>query len=868
MHTEAAKEYLEQGISVIPVNTTKVPALPGWKDYQEQAMPLEDVARLFSTAPGIAVIAGKVSKGLEVIDVDTKNDLTGSLGADFLQLLEDNLPPEQYQALRQVRTPSGGYHLLYRCQEPAGNTKLASRPTTAQEQEHNPKEKVRGLIETRGERGYALAPPTANYTHTAGPKEPGRITEEARQIIWSIARSFNQVEEPKASPRTTPAYQALAAPGSNPFTEYNTRADAVQLLEQHGWKVVSQHGPRVNLKRPGQSDTKTSGNYHTEHRKLYVFSTSTEFTPEKTYSPADIFTLLECQGDTKLAYKRLLELGYGSPHTPGGYRPTQTLLEQVTVNTVNSGNSTPLAEPGQQLKVESLEGHQVLEIQSPGPQAYPETLQALAVLEQAEQVQRIYIREEGQQYSVGTYKLQQIATAYTGEELTPQEVDSLLDKVVNLAASLEPIDRAIVLQQFLSWEGVQQLGITQQSLEETVQKIQQRAAQVKQQQTIERAVIDSQELLAQGKVQDAIKHLQQKAREALAVTRAADFSRLLQPTTREQIMAWSQAQPGAIDTGFIWKKEPLELPGGALTVIAAATNHGKTAALINIALNALEKHQDKSVLFLTYEQSDMEILQLFLNTYADMYISQRNRRSIKSYYAGGGSLDMIDKESRQEFKHKEQEFYKQYIEPGRLLVKYPEYDTTSLTALLRYAKKQNPSLGAVFLDYFQLLKMAPGEVKRNGSRQEELKEICLQLKDAAIDTGLPVILAAQFNREVTAPHHLHPTNIADAADIERIANTLLGLWNYGKQVDTKAFKNKEEAEEYNRKLGRYKKCIEVQLLKSRDMATGGEPAIWEYNGNTGKLTHEEQEEEQEGPGPIRTMQEARQQLTKLNPPTA
>ena len=87
MHTEAAKEYLEQGISVIPVNTTKVPALLGWKDYQEQAMPLEDVARLFSTAPGIAVIAGKVSKGLEVIDVDTKNDLTGSLGPDFLQLL-------------------------------------------------------------------------------------------------------------------------------------------------------------------------------------------------------------------------------------------------------------------------------------------------------------------------------------------------------------------------------------------------------------------------------------------------------------------------------------------------------------------------------------------------------------------------------------------------------------------------------------------------------------------------------------------------------------------------------------------------------------------------------------------------------------
>ena len=162
--------------------------------------------------------------------------------------------------------------------------------------------------------------------------------------------------------------------------------------------------------------------------------------------------------------------------------------------------------------------------------------------------------------------------------------------------------------------------------------------------------------------------------------------------------------------------------------------------------------------------------------------------------------------------------------------------------------------------------MPPGEVKRNGSRQEELKEICLQLKDAAIDTGLPIILAAQFNREVTAPHHLHPTNIADAADIERIANTLLGLWNYGKLPDPTKF-TKQEASDYNAKLNKYKKCIEVQLLKSRDMATGGEPAIWEYNGNTGKLTHQEQEEEQETPR-IRTMQEALQnELTKLNPPT-
>jgi len=38
--------------------------------------------------------------------------------------------------------------------------------------------------------------------------------------------------------------------------------------------------------------------------------------------------------------------------------------------------------------------------------------------------------------------------------------------------------------------------------------------------------------------------------------------------------------------------------------------------------------------------------------------------------------------------------------------------------------------------------------KKNIQRQEELKQICLMLKDCAVDTGLPVLLAAQFNRTV------------------------------------------------------------------------------------------------------------------------
>ena len=863
---EAAKRYLEQGLSVIPTGKDKSPTIKTWKEYQTQAMKLEEAQELFKGAQAIAVLGGTASQGLEVVDVDTKNDLIGTLGADLLQLLQDNLEPQQYQAIKRVSTPSGGHHLYYRCKEGAANSKLASRPTTQEERAKNPKEKQRVLIETRGNNGYVLAPPSPGYIHTAGPEVPGEITPETRQAIWAIAQSFNEVQEPEATPRYTAPTGAAAEPGSSPFKDYNSRGDAVALLGRNGWRVVSQQGDRINLKRPGDTQAKTSGNYHLGHRKLWVFSTSTEFNPEKSYSPADVYTLLECQGDTKLAYRRLLEQGYGTASPVGGYRPSQVSLEQVTV--VNTVNSASLAEPGAQLKVEQLEGLQEVEIQSPGPQAYQEVIRALQVLRQGEQLQKIYIREDGHQYSVWEYRLQRIASTYADTDLEPSQRDNLLEDIVTLGSSLEPLERALLVKQFLTWEGVQEMGITQEALDETISSLSKKADQKRQQDKLARALYDSQQLLDQGKPQEAIKALQKGTKEAQGVDRAAQYSRLLEPNNEAEVIAWSKVQPGGVDSGYAWKGEPLVLPGGAITVIAAATNHGKTAVLINLALNALEIHQDKSVLFLTYEESDKQILQYALNTYLDMpELSANNRKTLRSYFSGDAQY--IARAAREEFNHKKEQFFRELITPGRLLIKYPELDSQGLGEFIQYAKKKNPSLGAVYVDYFQLLKLAPGEAKRNGSRQEELKEICLQLKDTAVETGLPIILAAQFNREVAGPHLVHPTNIGEAGDIERIVNTLLGIWNYGKAPDAAKF-NKEQASDYNKKKQRYNKCLEVQLLKSRELPTGG-CVYWDFSGNTGKITHREQEEEVEPMQVITNKQKATgvsaADFLKLNKPT-
>jgi hypothetical protein len=58
--------------------------------------------------------------------------------------------------------------LYYRCDVIEGNQKLAQRPATAEEVKENPNEKVLVLIETRGEGGYVVAPPTDGYKLSAG----------------------------------------------------------------------------------------------------------------------------------------------------------------------------------------------------------------------------------------------------------------------------------------------------------------------------------------------------------------------------------------------------------------------------------------------------------------------------------------------------------------------------------------------------------------------------------------------------------------------------------------------------------------------------------------------------------------------------
>ena len=311
---KAAGKYHLSGLSVIPVGEDKRPrtspdAQPYvWKEHQHVLIP--PMPSIFGKAWGIGIVCGAVSGNLECIDVDSKYDLTGKLMENFVALIRDN-SPGTYEKLVVEGSPSGGWHLVYRAPvDIAGNKKLASRPTTDEERAANPKDKRRVLIETRGEGGYFACAPTPGYKLRRGDFENVPIiTAEEREIILACARSFNEVydQAPEKKPVTTQTHGS----GLSPFEDYNQNGDPHELLEAEGWTLKRQiAGKKFYYLRPG-GEQNWSAEWDSDKRLFYVWTSSTEFVPEKAYNLAQVASILKFHGDYSEAAKWMLKMGFG-----------------------------------------------------------------------------------------------------------------------------------------------------------------------------------------------------------------------------------------------------------------------------------------------------------------------------------------------------------------------------------------------------------------------------------------------------------------------------------------------------------------------------------------------------------------------------
>ncbi len=304
-------ELIEQGYSVIPVHedgpSAKRP-FTGWKKFQDQLVtPAElwhQMAERFHTN-AIAMLCGKVSGNLELIDIDVKHKegIAALLFRDIQELF-----PNLWERLRIHKSPSGGYHIPYRIidNNPGKNTKLAGRLSTQEELKHKP-EKEKYFLETRGEGGYFVAPPSLGYSVYKIQPIP-YLTWQERNDLFALCRQYNEVikaEKPPTPKRIDDYYD------ENPFDHFSKSQAGQDILLSHGWKANGHNASFLWFTRPGSKSGERHASFIRNKNLFWFWTTNEQFNNSKCYSPANVLNILDHTGDWKATHRALVAAGYG-----------------------------------------------------------------------------------------------------------------------------------------------------------------------------------------------------------------------------------------------------------------------------------------------------------------------------------------------------------------------------------------------------------------------------------------------------------------------------------------------------------------------------------------------------------------------------
>jgi len=254
---------------------------------------------------------------LELLDFD----LAGQAFEPWQALVRETAPT-LLDRLVIERSPSGGWHVVYRCQSPvSGNQVLTQRieytstadMVTIAGKTYKPRQDAQGrwyvlltLIETRGEGGLFLCAPSQGYELVQGDfTNLPVLSGEERESLFVAARSLNQYW-----PSPVNGNESATSGDNLPGRDFNRRGDISELLRKHGW-TLARTGSNGNLywRRPGKSDGWSAT---LKDRVFYCFSSNADpFEERKAYSPFAVYALLEHSGDYRAAASALRAQGFG-----------------------------------------------------------------------------------------------------------------------------------------------------------------------------------------------------------------------------------------------------------------------------------------------------------------------------------------------------------------------------------------------------------------------------------------------------------------------------------------------------------------------------------------------------------------------------
>jgi hypothetical protein len=293
------------------VRGEKRPAVKNWQRLGSEPISWADTEQMFNETDSIGIVCGY--DGLEVLDIDAKH-FDGDELTEFTAMLDEAAPGLRDKMTIQ-HTRSGGQHWIYKCDAVEGNQKLARNlagETT---------------FETRGTGGQIVVFPSPGYRMASKITMVQRITPAERDVLFRCARSVTKTIEVVS--RATAQKVAADADDKTPWGEFRNTHTALEILESNGWRVVGRNAKYTYLKRPGDTDAKTSGVIFNDTGLFWPWTTSTQFDAERPYDAFQCFVVLECNGDFDSAYQQLRARGYGATYTIED-KPEPTIAGELT----------------------------------------------------------------------------------------------------------------------------------------------------------------------------------------------------------------------------------------------------------------------------------------------------------------------------------------------------------------------------------------------------------------------------------------------------------------------------------------------------------------------------------------------------------
>jgi DNA primase catalytic core len=404
------------------------------------------------------------------------------------------------------------------------------------------------------------------------------------------------------------------------------------------------------------------------------------------------------------------------------------------------------------------------------------------------------------------YYLQELLNKYAKIEdkggLQPKDIDRLLDEVVELSYKIpEPTDRDRFKKLFTSLEAIKELGITEESLSITVDRLTSSKNKELRDKDLKKLLSEATQLHTKGDTDKALELLNNGVKET--ITKGA-IDLLPPPMNFNNLLDEIATLPPAYKTGYSSLDKFIGFTPGAITLIAGRPSHGKTTFMFNLLLEMSRLYKDESFYFFTYEEPVKNISIKLLNRLVATDLSQyykevkdlskpTNYEFLKSYI----KTRRTDIEAIEIGKKQLQEL----IDSQRIRVIDKNYSVEELYNLILYINKKE-RIGGVFIDYIQRMRTD----RRTQDKRTEIAHISDQVLQIAKDSGLPLILGAQLNREAKAKPTLE--NLKEAGNLEEDANTVLSVYNESREKDETAggesYKGAREVE------------LEIKALKNRE----------------------------------------------------